>query len=125
MKSTTVVKFVTTLTSGDVSSISAGESTCVRRVGVQNPRTGVPVVIEATPILSVQGWIDAGLYDHSDHEFVHRIISGTRDGVNIGYDGPRISREFDNTTNLYYSHYRKTSQWRGKSDHFRSHHLRT
>ena len=37
-----------------------------------------------------------GLKDHSDQEFADYIVSACKEGVDIGYRGPRFYREFDN-----------------------------
>ena len=89
-KSATISKLV------DAASQVAVEPTCVSRVGVHSPITGAPVVVRAAPLLSVRGWYQAGLDTHPDKEFVNKIISGTRYGVNINYKGPCVTRECPN-----------------------------
>ena len=89
---TTPVKTcVATSTPADVDTKHANVHTRVSRVGAQNPNTGVPVLIEAHPLLDSTAW-ETCLSRHPDRTFVDKIIKYTNEGVPISYTGPRNYR---------------------------------
>ena len=80
--------------------------TCVSRVGALNPDTGVPVIIQAKPLLDSNAWATC-LASHPDKEFTDNIIKYTNEGVN-DYISPEDSRvsyvSFDDITRKVYDH---------------------
>ena len=69
--------------------------TCVT---LANALTAQGAAVGATPMssnrdqincsLNVQAWAD-GLKNHPDRNFVNKLLTGIREGVDIGYEGPR------------------------------------
>ena len=84
-------KCVVTLTAEIADSSSVEDDTYVSRVGVTNPYTDVPVVIEVRPILHHLAW-EVFLAHHPDRKLVDKMIDYTLNGVPIGYEGPRVPR---------------------------------
>ena len=69
-------------------------------MGVRNPRTGVPVIIQAQARLNSHMW-ETLLAEHPDRNFVQKIIDYTDNGVPIAYTGPRKYRTPDNWKSAY------------------------
>ena len=64
---------------------------CVRAVEGQNLTPNAPHVIRAKSPLNLAA-IETSLSDHPDKEFVSKILTYIKQGVPIGYEGPRETR---------------------------------
>ena len=67
------------------------EHMCVRAVEGQNLTPNAPHVISAKSPLNLAA-IETSLSDHPDKEFVSKILTYIKQGVPIGYEGPRETR---------------------------------
>ena len=89
--STKVSRDVITTRPVDVPTPTVRELTSASPAEALNHSTNALLASSFTPILNYDAFA-AGLSSHPDNDFVSRILSYIRDGVPVGYTGPRVHR---------------------------------